>query len=223
MILEELTKLKDDINALRPISPNLMKTIAQKFREEWAYHTNAIEGNTLTLREYLEVMNHSEAVYFLQDAIRYRDLSEGLIKEFHAILFEGVKAWAGSQFIQPGVYKKQDNHVLTPDGEVITCRLCMNFILMKAGYPPAIIRQEERSDYYSALGKADQGHDESFIKLVQQEIERSLVTTRDILFNSQKQNIRIFDTFYCYYYGIEQYLNIFCMKLQNKEKKKCTI
>ena len=81
MQFQELSNQKDEINNNRPIAPELMKTIAQKVREEWTYHTNAIEGNTMTLqetsfflregltakgktlREHFEVVNHSEAVY----------------------------------------------------------------------------------------------------------------------------------------------------------------
>ena len=136
MQLQELTNLKEEINRNRPIVPELMKTIAQKFREEWTYHTNAIEGNTMTLqetsfflregltakgktlREHFEVINHSEAVYYLEDAIRDRELSIGLIKEFHAMLFEGVKSWSSGLKISPGAFKNQDNHVLTPSGEI---------------------------------------------------------------------------------------------------------
>ena len=128
MRLQELTNLKEEINRKRPT--------ALKFREEWTYHTNAIEGNTMTLqetsfflregltakgetlREHFEVINHSEDVYYLQDAIHERELSEGLIKEFHAMLFEGVKSWESKLRITPGAYKNQDNHVLTPSGKV---------------------------------------------------------------------------------------------------------
>ena len=42
----------------------------------------------------------------------------GLIKEFHAMLFEGVKSWASEMKISPGAFKKQDSHVLTPSGEI---------------------------------------------------------------------------------------------------------
>lgn len=250
MKFQELTDLKERLDQYRPISADLMKTLTQKFREEWTYHTNAIEGNTMTLqetafflregltikgktlREHLEIVNHGEAIMFLQDAIRHRDLSEGLIKEFHALLFEGVKGWAGGKPIRPGFYKLEDNHVLTPSGEIHyyvpavqvpmemanlmewfstnkntihpielsakfhhrfvaihpspdgngrVSRLCMNFILMKAGYPPAIIRQEERLEYYLALEKADNGDDRSFIELVSSEVERSLKTMEKVL------------------------------------------
>lgn len=51
MNLQQLTDLKELIDRYRPIVPDMMKTLAQKFREEWTYHTNAIEGNTMTLQE----------------------------------------------------------------------------------------------------------------------------------------------------------------------------
>lgn len=250
MQLQELTKLKEEINRNRPINPELMKTIAQKFREEWTYHSNAIEGNTMTLqetsfflregltakgktlREHFEVINHSEAVYYLQDAIRDRELTLGLIKEFHAMLFEGVRSWSAELKISPGAFKSADNHVLTPSGEIHyytpavqvpveveklmewytkqinvehpiiiaaefhhrfvaihpfqdgngrVSRLCMNFILMKAGYPPAIIKQEERLDYYLALEQADKGNITLFIDIIKLGVERSLKTMAEVL------------------------------------------
>lgn len=240
---DEIDSLRHQVDAKRPLVPEMMKTISQKFREEWTYHTNAIEGNTMTLqetafflregltikgktlREHLEVVNHAEAVDYLRDAIVQRDLTEGLVKEFHAILFQGVKAWAGGKPISPGAYKTQDNHVLTPSGEIHNyvpavhvesemgklmewykeqqnsfhpvslaaqfhhrlaaihpfpdgngrvSRLTMNFILMKAGYPPAIIRQENRLDYYLALEQSDQGNVDPFISLIADEVKRSL-------------------------------------------------
>lgn len=135
-LFDEIDSMVAQVEAKRPQAPQLMKTISQKFREEWTYHTNAIEGNTMTLqetafflregltikgktlREHLEIVNHAEAVDYLKDTIRQRELSEGLIKEFHAMLFQGVKAWSGGQRISPGAYKTQDNHVLTPSGEI---------------------------------------------------------------------------------------------------------
>ncbi|MGM0867487.1 MAG: Fic family protein [Bacillota bacterium] len=43
------------------------------------------------------------------------------------------------------------NHTLSihpfSDGNGRVSRICMNFILMKHGYPPAIIQKEERIDY----------------------------------------------------------------------------
>lgn len=50
-----------------------------------------------------------------------------------------------------------------PDGNGRVGRLCMNYILMKKGYPPAIIRKENRWDYYTALEEADNNKPESFV------------------------------------------------------------
>ncbi|NJN35262.1 MAG: Fic family protein, partial [Saprospiraceae bacterium] len=41
------------------------------------------------------------------------------------------------------------------DGNGRLSRILMNLILMQKGYPPAIIKLKERTDYYAALGLAD--------------------------------------------------------------------
>lgn len=68
-----------------------------------------------------------------------------------------------------------------PDGNGRVSRLAMNFILMKAGYPPAIIRQENRWDYYLSLEQADQGNMDPFLLLIAEEVKRSLQTMVEVL------------------------------------------
>ncbi|MEX2460445.1 MAG: Fic family protein [Paenibacillaceae bacterium] len=236
---QEIERLKSIVEGKRPLNPDMMKAIAQKFREEWTYHTNAIEGNTFTfqetafflregltikgktLREHLEIINHAEAISYLDEAIKGRDLTERLIKDFHALLFEGVK----DINFTPGDYKMSDNHVLTvsgvihrycsyihvpqemehllawydqekdrlhpieaaalfhhkltaihpfTDGNGRVSRLCMNFILLKNGYVPAVIRNEHRLDYYKALEQADQQDATAIVNLLAEEVKRSL-------------------------------------------------
>jgi Fic family protein len=248
--LEEINRLQQMLDQKRPFSAHLLKTITQKFREEWTYHTNAIEGSTFTLQEtafflregltikgktlqeHLEVINHAEAIAYLEQALKERVISEALIKSFHAILFQGIKPWTSGISVEPGVYKKQDNHVLTPSGRIHyytpalqvvdemeklihwyeknetkkhpvelaalfhhrlvaihpfldgngrVSRLLMNFILMKEGYPPAIIRNENRIDYYLALEEADQGNDQLFSRVVADEVLRSLQTIYEVV------------------------------------------
>lgn len=45
-------------------------------------------------------------------------------------------------------------------------RLLMNLILIKYGYPPAIIKNEQKRQYLQAIRQADQSHLEEFIELV---------------------------------------------------------
>ena len=49
-----------------------------------------------------------------------------------------------------------------------------NLILMSAGYPPAIILQQDRKKYYDALNKGNQGNYDKLVLLVLQALERSL-------------------------------------------------
>ena len=72
-------------NGHRPIAPEKMEVIDEKLTIEWTYNSNAIEGNTLSLKEtafflkrgltlkgkslveHLEAQNHAEAIAFLKD------------------------------------------------------------------------------------------------------------------------------------------------------------
>jgi len=61
------------------------------------------------------------------------------------------------------------------DGNGRTARLLMNLILMKAGYPPAIIRKEDRNQYLTSIEKAQLGGSlADYYHLVYQAIDRSL-------------------------------------------------
>ena len=50
-ILETIDRLKNKLDALRPLPPNVAAQVEQKLRIESTYHSNAIEGNSLTLHE----------------------------------------------------------------------------------------------------------------------------------------------------------------------------
>jgi len=52
------------------------------------------------------------------------------------------------------------------DGNGRTSRLLMNLFLMRAGYPPVIIRKEQRYDYYEMLQTANRGDVRPFIRFV---------------------------------------------------------
>jgi len=61
------------------------------------------------------------------------------------------------------------------DGNGRTARLLMNLILVREGYPPAIIRKEDRRRYINALEKAQTGGSlDDFSSLMYESIDRSL-------------------------------------------------
>ena len=60
------------------------------------------------------------------------------------------------------------------DGNGRTVRLIMNLLLMRDGFPPAIILRNDRKKYYDALNKANNSDYNKLILLVAQAMERSL-------------------------------------------------
>lgn len=60
------------------------------------------------------------------------------------------------------------------DGNGRIGRLLMNFILMQKGYPPAIIKTEDKANYYAALQQADSGQLEYFFNYVCEQVNYSL-------------------------------------------------
>ena len=79
------SKLKK-LNSKRPLPKETIKSLEENNILNWTYNSNAIEGNTLTLREtkvvlegitiggksvkeHLEALNHKEAILFLEDLV----------------------------------------------------------------------------------------------------------------------------------------------------------
>ena len=60
------------------------------------------------------------------------------------------------------------------DGNGRTVRLIMNLLLMRDGFPPAIILSNDRKKYYDALNKANSGDYNKLNLLIAQALERSL-------------------------------------------------
>ncbi|WP_443946179.1 Fic family protein [Pedobacter sp. AW1-32] len=60
------------------------------------------------------------------------------------------------------------------DGNGRTVRLAMNLLLMRKGFPPAIILKNDRKKYYEALNQANKGSYKKLCLLMIQALERSL-------------------------------------------------
>ncbi|MEZ5026046.1 MAG: Fic family protein [Chitinophagales bacterium] len=60
------------------------------------------------------------------------------------------------------------------DGNGRTVRLAMNLLLMRKGFPPAIILKNDRKKYYEALNQANNGSYHKLALLMAQALERSL-------------------------------------------------
>lgn len=100
MIEEKREKLK----LKRPLTQGELERLNEEFMVEYTYNSNAIEGNTLTLREtdmvlrgltinqkplkeHLEVIGHKEAFDYVKQLVsEHTSLSEKIIKEIHSLV-----------------------------------------------------------------------------------------------------------------------------------------
>ena len=247
-------KLKQELDSLRPIDKEKEAIIMQKFRLDWNYHSNHLEGNSLTygetralilfnitaqgkpLKDHFEITGHNEAINWVIDLVNgERPLTENFIRELHMLLLkESYEVDAITPDGNPtkkrvtvGSYKTTANHVKTKTGEIFrfatpeetpskmndllnwfnekriveninpiflaaefhykfirihpfddgngrTARILMNFILMQFGYPPAIIKTEDKANYFAVLQLADAGEIEPFIDFIAKNLNHSL-------------------------------------------------
>jgi Fic family protein len=146
-LLNTIKILTEKLNGLQPIAEDRKKTLDKKFRLEFNYNSNHLEGNTLTYnetelllffaqttaigheyREYQEMKAHDLAFTFIQDWAldKERPLVEADIKELNRIILvesfwkEAITpdGQATRKFIQIGDNKKFSNWVQLSNGEV---------------------------------------------------------------------------------------------------------
>ena len=72
------------------------------------------------------------------------------------------------------------------DGNGRLARILMNLILMKAGFLPAVIKNEQRKQYLLALGEADRGDRRVFVRFVAGQVIETLELALAILNGSKK-------------------------------------
>ena len=92
----------------RPLDPAIVANLREDLIVRWTYHSNAIEGNTLTLREtkvalegitiggkslreHLEVVNHRDAILLLEELVQKNEpLDEWTIKSLHHLILKSI-------------------------------------------------------------------------------------------------------------------------------------
>lgn len=103
-VLAEIEQKRERLDAMRPLTPGEVKRLQDEFMVEFTYNSNAIEGNTLTLKEtamvlegmtidqkplkdHLEAVGHRDAFLYIQDIARQEvPLSEFVIKNIHSLV-----------------------------------------------------------------------------------------------------------------------------------------
>ena len=122
----------DRLNSFRPLPISVVKKLKEQFEIEMTYNSNAIEGNSLTLKEtylvinegltikgkplkdHLEAKNHQEALEYLYELLEKgskNTFSENLIRSLNQIVQQSIdKEWAG-RYRNSGVVIGGTKHV----------------------------------------------------------------------------------------------------------------
>lgn len=103
-ILSQIDRKKAELDKCRPLTEGEVERLNEEFIVEYTYNSNAIEGNTLTLREtdlvlrgltiaqkplkdHMEAVGHKEAFDYILQLVKEKvPISESIIKQIHFLV-----------------------------------------------------------------------------------------------------------------------------------------
>jgi Fic family protein len=120
--LDRIREKKAALDALRPIPAAALQNIKDSLSFEWTYHSNSIEGNTLTLqetklliengltvhgkslREHFEALNHHEAVGFVESLVANAvALKASDVLQVHGLVLQKIETSFAGRYRNAGV------------------------------------------------------------------------------------------------------------------------
>lgn len=126
-ILQTIDSVRQQVEAMGPLPGDLLKKVNYRFRLEWNYNSNAMEGNTLTMEEtrsimvgnitvsgkpikdVLEIKGHDDVVTDILKIGRQQiRLSEARIKRIHAAIMHEEDPEKQKEI---GVWKRHANYL----------------------------------------------------------------------------------------------------------------
>ncbi len=233
-LAERVARKKNQLDRYRPLPPETVRRLNDDLRVFLTYHSNAIEGNTLSLREtqmvidygvtvhghplreYLEATNHAAAYSYVTKLVDARTpITREAILTLHSMVMDRILEAKGQFRVVP-VYIRGANMTPPPanqveslmrewvawidgqganyepviraaiahhgfeavhpfiDGNGRVGRLLLNLMLMRDGYPPALLLRDWRVRYIQALDRANTGAYSPLANMIGQAVEAGL-------------------------------------------------
>ena len=116
-----IDSLKNKLDQSRPLSDFTSRNIESDLFLRWIYHSNAISGNRLTLfetkvvlegiavggkklKDHFEVINHRNAIYYVENIIRKEEpFSEWQIRNIHQLILKNIDDENAGRYRQQNV------------------------------------------------------------------------------------------------------------------------
>ena len=129
-LLLTIDKKKKELDTKRPLTEGEVSRLNEEFIVEYTYNSNAIEGNTLTLREtdlvlrgltidkkplkdHMEAVGHKEAFDYVRELVKDNiPISESIIKKIHFLVLADKKN-------DRGVYRRIPVHIMGASHEPV--------------------------------------------------------------------------------------------------------
>lgn len=131
--LAQIDQMKAWLDGFRPLPPDVLAELKQRYDVRFTYHSNAIEGNTLTqsetelvlskgitiggktLAEHLEVIGHKEAIDYIETLSQSDSvLSEWEIRQIHSLVVRKNSPAEACRYRQLDVKAAGTNHIYPP-------------------------------------------------------------------------------------------------------------
>jgi len=139
-----IDELKDRLDGFRPLDAAIVANLREDLIVRWTYHSNAIEGNTLTLREtkvalegitvggkslveHLEAVNHRDAILLLEEIVEGNEpLDERTIRSLHHLILRGINDGNAGRYRTVNVRISGADHM--PPDQLLVPELMEKFI-----------------------------------------------------------------------------------------------
>jgi len=177
---EAIIFLLSIVKDTRPISEADIRNLHQMILvEPYEVKAQTAEGlpttKRITLGEYKTMPNHVKTA---TGEIHYYATPEETPAKMQELM-EWYSEMSNSSEIHPVVTAALFHHKFVSihpfdDGNGRLSRILMNLILMQKGFPPIVIKMDDRQNYYSLLSRADNGDNWPFIEYIAEGLFSSL-------------------------------------------------
>lgn len=128
--LAQIDDLKKCLDSFRPLEGLAIEKLNKYFEELYTYESNGIEGNTLTLqetsliinhgitiggkslREHFEVINHTNAIEYIQEIAKEEDeFNSRILLDIHALILDNIDKQNAGRYRQVDVMIGGSTHI----------------------------------------------------------------------------------------------------------------